>query len=135
MLLPVFVNPPKGVISLKSEGADNFLIDDDEEGTLAFEIGWTFLSGCRMLSAELFKTPIFLLFPPPKPLLNRANLEGTVVIVLCLVSFLFRDEVSLETSFKHGVVRGLEVVALLLDFEGLEELGGRDPDLLDPECH
>ena len=67
-----------------------------------------------MLSAEVFKTPIFLLFPP-KPLLKRANLEGVDVIVLCLDNFLFLDEDSFVVSLLLEVAAGVVLFALQCD--------------------
>ena len=86
--------------------------------------------GWKILSAEVFNTPIFLLCPPPKPLLKRANLEGVAVIVLCLDNFLFLVEDSFEEDFVFVFSEHLEVAPLSLDgvFEGFD-VGGRDPDL------
>ena len=78
----------------------------------------------------MFKTPIFLLCPPPKPLLKRANLDGVAVIVLCLDNFLFLVEESFEDDFVLVFSEDLEAVPLSLDgaFAGFD-VGGRDPDL------
>ena len=78
----------------------------------------------------MFKTPIFLLCPPPKPLLKRANLDGVAVIVLCLDNFLFLVEDSFDDDFVFVFSEDLEVAPLSLDgvFEGFD-VGGRDPDL------
>ena len=78
----------------------------------------------------MFKTPIFLLCPPPKPLLKRANLDGVAVIVLCLDNFLFLVEDSFEDDFAFVFSEDLEVAPESLQgvFEGFD-VGGRDPDL------
>ena len=57
------------------------------------------LLGLNTLSAEVFSTPIFLVLAL-KPLLNRANLEGVEVSVLCLESFLFLDDESFVVSLE-----------------------------------
>ena len=51
------------------------------------------------------------------------------MIVLCLVSFLFLVDTSTGDSFTFDVVGVFVLLALLL-IKGLDEFGGREPDLL-----
>ena len=99
---------------------------------LLFAAGCVSLFGLNMLSADVFKTPIFLVFAP-KPLLKRANLDGVDVMLLCRDSFLVLDEDSFVLeSFALEVIDCAVLFALLLDWI-LDEEGGKEPDLFDQE--
>ena len=92
------------------------------------------LLGLKILSADVFKTPIFRVFAP-KPLLKRANLDGVDVIVLCRDNFLFLCEDSfIILSFVLVVVDCVILLALLLACI-LDEDGGKEPDLFNKECN
>ena len=124
-IFPVRI-PPNGVISFKSDGADNFCIVEVED-ELSAAMGWMSLLGLNTLSAEVLSTPIFRVLAL-KPLLKRANLEGVDVTVLCLDNFLFLD----VDSFDVSLVFELFDEDVVLDewlLDCLEELGGSEPDL------
>ena len=101
---------------------------------LSFATCCASLLGLKILSADVFKTPIFRVLAP-KPLLKRANRDGVDVIVLCRDNFLFLEEDSfIMVSFVLVVVDCVILLSLLLDCI-LDEDGGKEPDLFDQECN